>query len=189
MSKSENIRKYALPAVAFTGLTVGSMILFSNRTGKEILKEAQKYLGQKEIQPNKGWQNRNFQSLMEKIGWQSGWDYCVLFTKLVLLKTLKGKKKKAVAKLFNASSQTTWQNLKKFEYLGLYKISNKAKVGSIAFYKHMQKEWRGHADIVIEANQDNFKVVSANGSVGVETKTRKYTFNSHTFRLLGFVNF
>jgi len=157
--------------------------------GKKILKEAQKYIGQKEIHPNKGWQNKHFQNLMEKVGWQSGWDYCVLFTKLVLLKTLQGKKQKVVAKLFNASSQTTWQNLKKFEHLGLYKISDKAKVGSIAFYKHMQKEWRGHADIVIEANQDNFKVVSANGSVGVETKTRKYTFNSHTFRLLGFVNF
>ena len=174
MNKSENIRKYALPAVAFTGITVGSIVLFSNQTGKKILKEAQKYIGQKEIHPNKGWQNKHFQTLMEKVGWQSGWDYCVLFTKLVLLKTLKGKKQKVVAKLFNASSQTTWQNLKKFEHLGLYKISDKAKVGSIAFYKHMQKEWRGHADIVMKVEKNSFSVVSANGSVGVETKTRKY---------------
>ncbi len=163
--------------------------MFSNRPAKKILNEAQKFIGQKEIHPNKGWQNKHFQALMEKVGWQSGWDYCVLFTKLVLLNTLKGKKQSATAKLFNASSQTTWQNLKKYEYLGLYKISKKAQPGSIAFYKHMQKDWRGHADIVIEADKNSFKVVSANGSIGVETKTRKYTYASNTFRLLGFVNF
>ena len=189
MIKNENVTKYALPVFAVTSITVGSIVLFSNRTGKKILKEAQKYIGQKEIQPNKGWQNKQFQSLMEKVGWQSGWDYCVLFTKLVLLKTLKGKKQSAAAKLFNASSQTTWQNLKKYEHLGLYQITDKAKPGSIAFYKHMQKEWRGHADIVIRADKDTYTVVSANGSVGVETKIRNYTFASNTFRLLGFVNF
>jgi len=189
MIKTENITKYALPAVAVTGLTVGSIVLFSNRTGKKILKEAKKYIGIKEIHPNKGWQNKYFQSLMKKVGWQSGWDYCVLFTKLVLSKTLKGKKRSAVAKLFNASSQTTWQNLQKYKHLGLYEISKKAKPGSIAFYKHMQKNWRGHADILIRADKDTFTVVSANGSVGVEVKTRKYAFTSNSFRLLGFVNF
>ena len=187
--KTENITKYALPIVAIGGLTIGGFIWFSNKNGKKILKEAQHYIGQKEIHPNKGWQNKHFQALMKKVGWQSGWDYCVLFTKLVLLKTLKGKKQSATVKLFNASSQTTWQNLKKYEHLRLYKISKKAQPGSIAFYKHMQKNWRGHADIVIKADKDTFTVVSANGSVGVEVKTRKYTFNSNTFRLLGFVNF
>lgn len=189
MIKTEQITKYALPVAAVSGLTIGSLMLFSNKNGKKILKEARRYVGQKEIQPNAGWENKYFQSLMKKVGWQSGWDYCVLFTKLVLLRTLKGKKQKAVLKLFSPSSQTTWQNLKKYEHLGLYEISKTAKPGSIAIYKHMQKNWRGHADIVMRSDKDTFTVVSANGSVGVEVKTRKYTFNSNTFRLLGFVNF
>jgi hypothetical protein len=161
----------------------------NNQTGKKIIKEAEKYIGIKEIHPNKGWDNRYFQSLMTNIGWKVGWDYCVLFTKLVLLRALRGKKHAIAAKLFNASSQTTWQNLLKNKDLGLYKLSKNAKPGSIAFYKHMQKEWRGHADIVLSVDDDSFKVISANGSVGVEVKTRKYTFNSNTFRLLGFVHF
>lgn len=189
MISKGDIIKYALPAVTLTSITAGTIVLFNNQSGKRILKEAKKYIGIKEIRPNKGWQNKYFQSLMKKTGWQSGWDYCVLFTKLVLLRTLKRKQQAAVKKLFNASSQTTWQNLLKYEHLGLYKISKTAKPGSIAFYKHMQKDWKGHADIVIRADKDTFTVVSANGSVGVEVKTRKYTFNSNTFRLLGFVNF
>ncbi|MCF6183094.1 MAG: hypothetical protein L3J56_00465 [Bacteroidales bacterium] len=54
MTKIENIKKYALPIVAFTGFTVGSIILFSDRTGKKILKEAKRFIGKQEIQPNKG---------------------------------------------------------------------------------------------------------------------------------------
>jgi len=187
--KTQHIKIYALPVFALTSLTVGGFVLFANQTDKKILKEAKKYIGQKELHPNKGWQNKYFQDMMEKVGWRSGWDYCVLFTKLVLLNTLKGKKRSAAGKLFNASSQTTWQNLKRYEHLGLYKISRKAKPGSIAFYKHMTKEWRGHADIVMSADNNTYTVVSANGSVGVEVKKRHYTFNSNTFRLLGFVSF
>ncbi len=185
----ENIKKYAIPAVALTSLTVGSIFLFSGKTGKKIIKEAQKFVGIKEIHPNKGWTNSFFQSLMLKIGWKQGWDYCVLFTKLILLKTLKGKKKDAVLKLVNASSQTTWANLVKNQKSGLYKLSKKPKVGAIAFYKHMNANWRGHADIVLDYDDDKYTVITANGSIGVEIKDRKYLYNSNKMRLLGFVIF
>lgn len=185
----ENIKKYAIPAVALTSLTIGSIFLFSDKTGKKIVEEAKKFVGIKEIQPNKGWSNSYFQALMVKIGWKQGYDYCVLFTKLILLKTLKGKKKDAVQKLFNASTQTTWANLVKNQKSGLYKLSKKPKVGAIAFYKHMNADWRGHADIVLNYDDNKYTVVSANGSVGVEIKNRKYLYNSNKMRLLGFVIF
>lgn len=189
MVKREDLIKYGVPVVALTGITA-TVLLLSSRTGRKILKEALKYNGQKEIHPNRGWKNKHFEALMKGAGWKKKDDYCVTFTKLVLLNTLKGKKRLAVKKLFSPSSQTTWTNLVKNQKLGLYKLSKKAAPGSIAFYKHMKKDWRGHADIVITAGKDNFQVVTANGTVGVEIKeNRKYSFNSNKFRLLGFVKF
>ncbi len=191
-------KKYAVAAVALTSLTVAGIFLLRGRTGKKIINEALKYVGIQELRTkssegkiiqNKGWNNTLFQSYMEKLGWKSGYDYCVLFTKLVLVNSLKNKKRDIVMSLFNASSQTTWANLVKNQKSGLYKLSKNAEEGAIAFYKHMNANWRGHADVVIEHNKQNYKVVTANGSVGVEIKTREYLFNSNKMRLLGFVIF
>ena len=188
MLKKEDAVKYGIPAVALTATIITFCVAMSSK-GKKILKEALKFNGQVEIHPNKGWKNKYFERMMTRVGWKSGYDYCVIFTKLVLLKTLKGKKREAVEKMFSPSSQTTWVNLVKNQKAGLYKLSKKATPGSIAFYKHMKKKWRGHADIVIKGYEDKFSVVTANGKIGVETKDRKYSFNSNTFRLLGFVKF
>lgn len=190
MKLRENIKNKALPIIALTGITLGGIVMFSHKDiGKKIVKEAKKYVGEIEIQPNKGWTNKYFESLMKRAGWKSSQAYCILFIKMILLNVLKGKQRLAVAKLFSASSQTTWANLLKNQPTGLFKLSKTPKVGSIAIYKHMKKKWAGHGDIVINFNKNNFTVVSANERKGVEIKTRNYTFNSNTFRLLGFVNF
>ena len=190
MITSENIKKYTIPTVALTSIMVGGIFLFRKKTGEKIVEEAQKFVGIREIQPNQGWNNKYFEKLMKSVGWQLKWDYCVLFTKLILLRTLKGKQKKVVEKLFTPSSQTTWANLVKNQKLGLYKLSKKPKVGAIAFYKHMNADWRGHADIVgLDFDEKKYHVITANGSIGVEEKYRKYNYNSNKMRLLGFVIF
>ena len=186
-----NIKQHILP-ISIIGIsltTLTGFIIHRSQSGKRILTEAQKYVGQKEIKPNMGWANKHFENLMKSVGWKQKDDYCVTFTKLILLKSLSGKQRDFVKTYFSASSQTTWQQLLKHRNNAWYKLSKKAKPGSIAFYKHMQKNWRGHADIVIDADKVNFNVISANGSIGVEVKKRAYTFESNTFRLLGFVNF
>jgi hypothetical protein len=191
MITKRHIRKHIIP-IGIIGIgitTLSGFMIHKAFSGKRILTEAQKYVGQREIKPNMGWANKHFENLMKSVGWKQKDDYCVTFTKLILLKTLNGKQRDFVKSYFSASSQTTWQNLLKHRNKGLYKLSKEAKPGSIAFYKHMQKNWRGHADIVIDADKESFRVVSANGSIGVEIKKRKYTFESNTFRLLGFVNF
>ncbi len=190
LSSISNEKKIAISTVAFASLTVGGFFLFRKRTGYKIVEDAKKFVGIKEIHPNQGWNNKYFETLMKKVGWQLKWDYCVLFTKLILLRTLKGKQREIVKKLFTPSSQTTWANLVKNQKLGLYKLSKKPKVGAIAFYKHMNADWRGHADIVgLNFDDKKYDVITANGTIGVEEKKRKYRYNSQTMRLLGFVIF
>jgi len=190
MKLKENTKKYIVPAIVVTGISaIGSVFLVKNATGKHILKEAKKYIGIAEIPQNKGWYNRTFETLMNSIGWKKPMPYCMLFIKMVLLNVLKGEKRSIVNSLFNASSQTTWRNLVAHKNLGLFKISKKPKIGSIAIYKHMTKEWAGHGDIVIDFNKSGYTVVSANEKKGIEIKNRQYSFNSNKFRLLGFVNF
>jgi hypothetical protein len=190
-SVKKHIKQHIIP-IGIIGIgitTLSGFMIYKAYSGKRILTEAQKYIGQQEIKPNMGWVNKHFETLMKSVGWKQKDDYCVTFTKLILLKTLKGKRREFVKRYFTPSSQTTWMNLIKHKDKGLYKLSKKPKPGSIAFYKHMQKNWRGHADIVKKEDKDGFTVISANGSIGVEIKKRAYTYNSNTFRLLGFVNF
>lgn len=190
LNKIENIAmRFVLPVITILGITIGGVIAFSENTGEKILKYAEKFIGIAEITQNKGWYNKYFENLMINVGWKPPTQYCMLFVKMVLLNTLKGKQKDIVRVLFNASSQTTWKNLIAHKNLGFYKISKTPKVGAVAIYKHMNKKWAGHGDIVISFNKNNYKVVSANEKKGVEVKTRGYTFNSNKFRLLGFVHF
>jgi len=183
-------KKYLLPVLAVFGISaIGGAFLFANKNGKEIADYSKKFVGIREKQQNKGWYNSYFENLMQKVGWKQPQQYCLLFIKMVLLNVLKGEKRSIVNSLFNASSQTTWKNLIAHKNLGLYKLSKKPKIGSIAIYKHMKKTWAGHGDIVIDFDKTGFRVVSANETKGVEEKNRKYSFDSNKFRLLGFVHF
>jgi hypothetical protein len=194
MIKTETIKKYALPVAGFLTIAGIGIAISMNVTGKKIVKEAKKYVGQLELRTggieNQGWQNKYFENLMKQMGWQQGFDYCVLFTKLILLNSLTGKKREIVLKLWKPNSQVTWANLINNQNLGLYKLSKTATPGAVAVYKHMNKEGRGHADIVGErVEKERYEVITANGSVGVEEKFRKYAFESSGMRLLGFVKF
>ncbi len=191
MKITKNIHKYTIPAIAVTGITTVGVILYTfNKNGNKIINEAKKYVGIKEIHNNKGWENKHFEALMKSVGWKKPLEYCVLFVKLVLLRTFDGKKASAINKLVNASSQGTWAKLLKNRNSNIYKVTKKPRVGSIAFYRHMNKPTHGHAEIVLKVNKNSYTVISANGKVGVEIKERKYAIvNKDELRLLGFVNF
>lgn len=57
-----------------------------NANGQRIVEIASKYIGIKEKGNNAGFTNAELEKDMLDIGWQRGWAYCILWTKLVWLK-------------------------------------------------------------------------------------------------------
>ena len=55
----------------------------------KVLEVASRYIGQREIPPNKGFMDPAFEKDMLAIGWQKGWPWCASFVRLVYLTALK----------------------------------------------------------------------------------------------------
>lgn len=172
---------YLLPVIAY--------LLASGTTGGSILNAAKKWLGVLEIGNNAGFNNVRLEKLMKAAGFVKGYNYCVWFVKAVLIQSGVNRD---ILKLLNGSSQTTWQNLKKSKKVRTFKNTKHAKPGDLVFYKWVNKDWSGHADIFEKHGKTGFFVISGNsptqnGKQGIARRFRKYsTLQTGNFRLLGF---
>jgi hypothetical protein len=110
-----------------------------------------------------------------------------------------GKKWQAqLDELMTPSTQTTWQNFEN-DTSGKFKLSDKPSKGAIVIwqlYTNGVPEWKGHAGIVQNYDDNNFYTIEGNtnsqgGREGIEVaqKTRDYNFDvNNGLRLKGFIS-
>lgn len=166
--------------------------------GKEIVKVAKSFIGQKEIKGNQGYVDEKFTVLMESVGWQLGQAWCSYFAELVVKLAYKDYPKALgiYNKLCSAGAVRTLENFTKAGY----KVSAKATPGAIVIWQTRRKgakSWTGHAGIVTKVYTDYFETVegnTGNGGAGVRegeivaTRKRKYNFNVYNgLELQGFI--
>lgn len=154
-----------------------------------LSKTLKQTVGLKETGNNAGFEDKQFEAEMKKLGWQPGWHWCVIYVKYVWNKWLSGAKKLRAMQLIVANSQTTYNNFLK-DTSGYFQISKTPKKGSIAIWQRSSTS--GHAGIVESINSDNtFTSIEGNQSDKVSRVKRSYNFdkaNSEGLKLRGFIN-
>jgi len=169
-----------------------ALIWFAVRQKNKVVSIAQKFLGKEETHANKGFKDKNFEKDMKQAGWFVGGEWCAFFAKMIMLKSLKGDKRKLAQKLMSGSSQMTFNNFKKSasQY-----ISDKPKTGAIVVWQSQSNKNKGHVGIVKKVFTGGFETiegnVNENGSPGIVTQRRYNTvksYNSNNLRLRGFIN-
>jgi len=164
---------------------------------EKIVEVANSFVGQKEIPGNQGWNDKLFQRLMERVGWQTGHAWCSYFGELVLKLAYDGNKEhtKVLDKLCSPSAVKTLDNFRKAGYT----VSNEATPGALAIWQTKQRgmrHWTGHVGVVVEAHQDYFVTIEGNtndagGRAGevVARRKRRYSFNIYAgLELQGFIH-
>lgn len=153
-----------------------------------ILYNARRFLGQKEISGNLGFEDEKFESLMKDVGWQKNQAWCAYFTELVWKQAYENYDKsriKELDKLFSAGAVKTYNNFKNFGYT----VNETPSVGAVViwqYYKDRKPHWSGHAGIVTKIYSDDsdlFETIEGNtnsqgGREGIEVakKERKLNF-------------
>jgi hypothetical protein len=151
---------------------VGILIYWQKR---KVIRFAKSLIGQTEISGNMGFNDPEFQKLMEGVNWNPGDQWCVFFTKVVWVNKYKDIKD-MLMKLISGNSQVTYSNFSK-DKSGLFSISLIPKPNDIIVWQYVnpstgQAEQRGHAGIVtrVKANGE-FKTIE--GNTTSETKTNE----------------
>lgn len=167
------------------------------RINQVIIETSFKYIGVKEIKGNAGWANKNFQSLMQRMGWKKYQAYCAYFAEAVWREAYASfdrDMEEVVERLFSASAVKTF---KKFKEAG-WQISHQPEMGALAVwqkYKNGKKTWMGHIGVVVDYTDNNVTTIDGNTNNrktregGVVAKvTRGKNFNVFDgLVLLGFV--
>ena len=176
----------------------GVGLAFASRNKRRMVKFAESLVGQQEISGNMGFNNKEFQKLMEEVGWGAGDSWCVYLVKLVWYNTAPSWLKAKILKKVSGSSWQTWVNLKDDDS---FITSKTPEVGDIVIWKKYKGGvyvGSGHAGFVVGKNLDNtFDTIEGNTSDEnnnegyiVANKTRELDFtNNNGLRLIGFIRF
>lgn len=152
------------------------------------------YVGQTEIRGNAGFTDPMFEAEMREEGWQKGWAWCSVFTKVVY-KNCYPEKAKEFDRLFSPSTVQTFKNFRD----AAYPIGNVPQIDSLVIWqtqKDGKPQWSGHAGIVVSIkNTWEFESVEGNtNSIGgregfkVARKERKVLAEvKNGLKVLGFV--
>lgn len=162
----------------------------------KAVEEARKYLGEKEITPNRSLRIDEIQKLFKLLGQQ----YCVMFVLYCYHKVASPFYKRLPFPL-TASSQTLFEWALKNGFT--YTDPKRVKPGDIAIWRKF-KLWQGHAGLVVsyydEKNEGIFTIEgnTSNGMKGSQRDgdgiwkrlrlTRKLEFQYDNFYLRGFID-
>jgi len=169
-----------------------SAIVFLLSDRARIVRQAKKWLNVRETGQNQGFNDPKFEALIKELsGFKKSEEWCVMFAKLVWLRSIPKNYREAAAKLISKSSQQTWANFNK-DKSGLFEVNKtKAYKGSIVIFQRSDPS-KGHAAIVTKVKKDYFETIEGNveeNSVqGVFRKKRKYDYANKNLKLLGFIN-
>lgn len=167
--------------------------------GKKAANEALKWEGMEELGNNEAFKNKEFQKKMQEAGFKKGYEWCVIFAKMVWLNVFK-QDVEIIKKIISPSSMQTWKNFSNTANLqGKFvrvEAQSKPKPGDIVVWQRKGSAAKGHAGLVTKVNNDlSFKTIegnsnedgSANG-YGVFIKENKpLSSNRKSFILLGFL--
>jgi hypothetical protein len=159
---------------------------------------AQKWVGITEVGANKGFSDNVFEQMMKNVGWKSGEEWCMYFTKAVHFDTFKDDRDK-IKNILNGSTQLSWTNAGN-DKTGTYKQikSGRPMIGDIAIWQRTTNKSKGHSAIVIKDEGNNFVTVEGNTSeAGAYNGDRvlklkrpmqyNKTIPNSTLKLLGFI--
>lgn len=155
--------------------------------------EARKYIGQKEILGNKGFQDPAFESEMREEKWQTGYAWCMVFARVVFVNSFP-ERSAELRKLFVPGVLNTFRNLRN----AAYTIDLVPQVDSLVIWAQMKDGKRtgfGHAGIVSEVTATGFKSIEGNTSSPGVREGWMVAENAHKLnysatnglRLIGFI--
>ncbi len=208
MNAFTNIAKYTVdtvkkhPQIA-VGFAVFSVIgagmlayyMYRNRT----VRYAKKFVGEREIAGNMGFENEEFDRLMREYGdFSDTQAWCMSFAKMIWIQRAGKRYEKLIEEMITPSTQTTWTNFEK-DKSGLFSVSDKPKKGSIVIWQKYtggSQTWQGHAGIVTDVKKDSFDTIEGNTSgtgtregIEVAVKNRKFDWDvKNGLRLKGFIH-
>lgn len=196
------VKKHPQIAIAFGifslfGVGMLGYYMYKNRTTRF----AKKWIGEREISGNMGFESEEFDQLMRKYGdFRDKQAWCASFVKMVWMKKLGRKYDDLLDELITPSTQTTWSNFVN-DNSGLFIVDNVARKNAIVVwqkYKDSKPTWQGHTGLVTKVNDKNntFKAIEGNtsesgGREGIEVaeKERSYNFGTtNGLRLKGFIS-
>jgi len=152
-----------------------------------IVKQALKYVGEKELKGNSGFENEVFWMKMEAVGFDPGEAWCALFAELIWREgygQYNSLYDSQLEKLFSQSAVATFNNFKKSTWL----TSLEPAPGDVVIWqmhKAGRPHWSGHAGIVTKVLNKEFDTVEGNtnaagGREGIEVTIKRRVLNFDT---------
>lgn len=175
---------YTIFVIVLLSVVFWFLVEYTN-TGNRIVRKAKKYIGILEIPQNKGFYNTDFEERIRKVGFNTGYEWCQLFVKLVLTESLKGKAKNKINSLITPSTQQTFNNLKN-DKSGIFEIVEHPKAGDLVIWQKYGNPGTGHAGIIKKVYPTHFLSIEGNLSNKVSVVNRNYTGNN-SMKIRGFI--
>ena len=119
---------------------------------EKIVDYGQRWNGVEEIPGNQGWENKEFQRLMERVNWEMGQAWCMFYVKMVYLNVFRQVNQRIAAQvdeLFTGSATETFRNC--LNHREWTTATEYPLAGTIVIWRKWddgQPDWRGHAGIV-----------------------------------------
>jgi len=148
-----------------------------------IVKTAQKYIGQEEIQPNLGFKDPLFQQKMNAVGFYRSASWCGFFVILVLKEVYSDAPEiwKYLKKYLSPSTHETWVKCKASKEIA---TGQTPKIGAIAIWQEGDTG-NGHMELVISVASDSKHFSSDGGNTAKNGSRNGYIVgeNSHVIGL------
>lgn len=128
--------------------------------GKKIVMKfyelGKKFQGIKDTNNNKAFTNKEFQKMMSAVGWEPGYQWCALFSKLLYTLAYKNDVNalKEIKTLFSPSSQRTFNNFRDKGKIFKGVTTGTAYPGDVIVFVHTNDRTKGHTGIILKLNED-----------------------------------
>lgn len=164
-------------------------IIEKNNIRDIIVSNAKKYIGIKEIPPNLGFDNPEFEKAMKSVGWHKGWAWCTSFVRYVWIESFKQHGDwEIIDDLKNLISLNSIALIHNFEEVPIFSVRLALyEPGDIAVWRTGRTS--GHVGIVTKVldGENKFETIEGNSSDSVKKNIRENK-SFPNFELLGFVS-
>ncbi len=138
----------------------------------KIAEIALSFVGQTEISGNLGFKSDRFESLMKRVGWNTGEAWCAYLGELVyklavepdVEKWDKNQDVQLLGKAFSAGAVKTFNNFLKSKSFEFTKEPKKGDLAIYQTYRNGTPDWTGHLAIVISDLKPNKKFDTVEGN-------------------------
>lgn len=155
---------------------------------QEVVLRAEAEIGQREIPPNQGFEDKAFETRMKAVGFQVGNPWCALYTELIWEESYQNWDAllfTRLEKLFSASAVKTFRNFQKTKD---FVVNKKFKPGCLVVwqtYREGKKHWTGHIAIGKAYIQKTNQIITIDGNTN-EAGSREGIIIAEKSRTLSF---